>query len=267
MRSAAVLLVALACLSSNALADGADHLADAAKAHYERGQSLYAGGQFAEARAEFLAGFELSHKPAFLFNAAECARLMGQSDAAREDYDKYLKLDPDGKLAMLAFQRLDELGWPAKTNETPPSPPPAPPPAPAPMLPVAATVTSVPPSTAIHRSSPPDDSNPQIERYTGLGTAGLGVAMIVTGAFFGYKSSTLSNQVAGACTNGCIWSDVSDIDKYARTDATVQWWLYGLGAAAVVTGGALYWFGAHEHSPVVVAPTANGAAVSWSGRF
>ena len=109
MKSVAILLFAVTCLGSTAFADGNDdRLAAAAKAHYEQGQTLYTAGQFAEARAEFLAGFELSHKPAFLFNAAECARLLGNTSVARDGYDQYLKLDPNGKLAMLAMQRLAE---------------------------------------------------------------------------------------------------------------------------------------------------------------
>jgi hypothetical protein len=266
MRSA-VVMFAIACLGSSAFAD--DHVADAAKAHYEQGQTLYAAGQYPEARAEFLAGFELSHKPAFLFNAAECARLMAKFDVARDGYDQYLKLDPNGKLAMLALQRLDELGAkPKAETATPPIDTGVPPPTLGP-LPTTAPTTPAPAKTIeVHRSIPADTSNTaQIERYAGLGTAGLGVAMIVTGAAFGYKSSTLSNQVSGACTNGCVWSDVSYIDAYARTDATVQWWLYGLGAAAIVAGGTMYWLGSQEHSTVLVAPTANGASVSWSGRF
>ncbi|HUJ63104.1 MAG TPA: tetratricopeptide repeat protein [Kofleriaceae bacterium] len=269
MRSA-ILLFVVACLSSRALADSNDHL-EAAKAHYERGQTLYAGGQFAEARAEFLAGFELSHKPTFLFNAAECARLLGNSDAARDGYQQYLKLDPDGKLAQLAIQRLYDLGVQQPTTDSPPVVPTAPavvtPPASPPITTASPPITT--PTLAVTRSVPATSSDSHdLERYAGIGTAGVGVAMIVTGAFFGYKSSTLSNQVSGACTSGCLWSDVSDIDKYARLDATVQWWLYGLGAAAVVTGGVLYWHGSRsEHSSVIVAPTPHGAAMSWSGRF
>jgi tetratricopeptide (TPR) repeat protein len=272
MRSARlVLLFAVVCLSSNAFAD--DHLADAAKAHFEQGQTLTAAGQFAEARAEFLAGFELSHKPAFLFNAAECSRLMGKNDVAREGYDQYLKLDPNGKLAMLALQRLDELGPKQTPVETTPPPAPVLTPeqtgVPAPTLgPISSAAAPATTTTlTVHRSIPDTSNTAQIERYAGIGTAGLGVAMIVTAAVFGYKSSTLSNQVSGACTNGCVWSDVSYIDAYARTDATVQWWLYGLGAAAVVAGGTMYFLGSQEHSPVVVAPSANGASVSWSGHF
>ncbi|HEY1553230.1 MAG TPA: tetratricopeptide repeat protein [Kofleriaceae bacterium] len=262
MRSA-ILIFVVACLSSVAFADNGDHLADAAKAHYQRGQSLYSGGQFAEARAEFLAGFELSHKPAFLFNAAECARLLGNTDDARDGYNQYLKLDPGGKLAPLAILRLGELA--PRDTGVPPPPVLTPASAVAPPLtspPIATTTVTVTPS------APATADSHDFERYAGIGTAGVGVAMIVTGAFFGYKSASLSNQVSGACATGCVWSDVSDIDSYARTDATAQWWLYGLGAAAVITGGALYWHASRtEHSSLFVAPTPHGAAVSWSGRF
>ena len=291
MKSAAALLFAVACMSGSAFADGNDRLAEAAKAHYEQGTTLYAAGQFAEARAEFLAGYELSHKPAFLFNAAECARLMGKLDVARDGYDQYLKLEPNGKLAMLALQRLDEMGpkptdaakptspppapvlTPTPSSSNPPpaptlpppaptvlAPAPAPAPAPAAPIPANATVTSV---TVVH----PASSSGQMERYAGIATAGTGVAMMLTGAIFGYHSSTLSSEVSGACASGCVWSDVADKDSSARTDATVQWWLYGIGATAVVAGAALYWLGSRTETPVFVTPTTNGAAVTWAGRF
>jgi len=291
MKSATALLFAVACLGRVAYADGNDHLAEAAKAHYEQGQTLYAAGQFAEARAEFLAGFELSHKPAFLFNAAECARLMGKLDVARDGYDQYLKLDPNGKLAMLALQRLDELGpkaaEPAKSGPPPAptlpapgsTPPPAPVLTPAPAALPLPTAVTPPPSaaaanlpanatvTSVTVDQPSSSNTAQIERYAGIATAGTGAAMLLTGVIFGIHSSSLSNQVSGACASGCVWSDFADKDSSARTDATVQWWMYGVGATALIAGGALYWLGSHEHAPVMVTPAPNGAAVTWAGRF
>jgi hypothetical protein len=267
MKTVAMLFAAI-CVTSSAYAD--DSLADAAKTHYEQGQTLYAAGRFAEARAEFLAGFELSKKPAFLFNAAECARLLGDTQIARDGYNRYLQLDPNGRLAMLAMQRLDELGPATHVEPTPPVAPPtipAPSPTAAPM-PTTTTPSPAPLTSALVRTAPADDSDTaRIERIAGLSLAGTGAALVLTGAIFGYHSSTLSSQVSGACASGCIWSDVAGNDASARTDATVQWWLYGVGAAAIVGGGALYLLGVHEQTPIVIAPTANGAGVSWSGRF
>ncbi|HEY1816077.1 MAG TPA: hypothetical protein VGG74_27205 [Kofleriaceae bacterium] len=273
-------MFAVVCVASSAYADSNDQLAQAAKAHYEQGQTLYTAGRFAEARAEFLAGFELSKKPAFLFNAAECARLLGDTRVARDGYSKYLDLDPNGRLAMLAMQRLAELGTsqaPApEPAPTPPAPTPAPASAPTPAPTVipspaaaAATASTAPAPIAITRASSPEDDahTAQLERYAGIGLAGTGAALVLTGAIFGFHSSSLSSQVSGACASGCVWSDVSDKDASARTAASVQWWLYGIGAAAIVGGGALYVLGMHEQPPVVIAPTTNGAAVSWSGHF
>jgi hypothetical protein len=276
MKSVAMMF-AVVCVASAAYADSSDQLAQAAKAHYEQGQTLYAAGRFAEARAEFLAGFELSKKPAFLFNAAECARLLGDNRVARDGYSRYLDLDPNGRLAMLAMQRLAELGPNQTTSPEPaPTPPPptpapivAPTPAPAPtLIPPPVTATPAPAPIAITSTSSEDDSHTrQLERYVGLGMAGTGAALVLTGAIFGAHASSLSSQVQGACSSGCIWSDVSDKDGSARTAASVQWWLYGIGAATLVGGAGLYLLGIHEQPPVVIAPTANGAAVSWSGRF
>jgi hypothetical protein len=266
MKSVAMLFAAI-CVASPAYAD--DSLADAAKTHYEQGQTLYAAGRFAEARAEFLAGFELSKKPAFLFNAAECARLLGDTQIARDGYNRYLQLEPNGRLAMLAMQRLDELGPATHVEPTPPAIPPPTIPAPSPTTtPMPHQTTPAPITGSLVRSAPADDTDTaRIERIAGIGLAGTGAALVLTGAIFGYHSSTLSSQVTGACASGCIWSDVAGNDASARTDATVQWWLYGVGAAAILGGGALYLLGVHEQAPIVIAPTANGAGVSWSGRF
>ncbi|MFH0903213.1 MAG: hypothetical protein V2A73_21500 [Pseudomonadota bacterium] len=81
-----------------------------AKVHFEVGQKLVAEGRFVEAKAEFSAGYELSHRPLFLFNMAECARLSSDKARARELYERYLLEDPQGKLAAMARERLAELG-------------------------------------------------------------------------------------------------------------------------------------------------------------
>lgn len=106
---ACVVCAALAVSSVPARADRAS-LEAAAKAHFERGQSLSAQSRFAEALAEFSAGYELSRKPLFLFNMAECARQAGDRARARANYERYLAEDPAGRLADTAQSRLMELG-------------------------------------------------------------------------------------------------------------------------------------------------------------
>src|SRR5262249_14423878 len=48
-----------------------------ARAYFERGVAHVKAHHYLEARAEFAAGYELSHRPTFLFNMAECSRLDG----------------------------------------------------------------------------------------------------------------------------------------------------------------------------------------------
>lgn len=82
----------------------------ATRARFERGLALFEQAEYADARAEFAAGYGLSGLPLFLFNMAECARLAGDEAAARSDYLRYLEAEPEGEYALLARQRLKELG-------------------------------------------------------------------------------------------------------------------------------------------------------------
>ncbi|MGE0546639.1 MAG: tol-pal system YbgF family protein [Kofleriaceae bacterium] len=112
-------VIAVMLLVVGAVTVYADSSHDAkAKIHSERGQRLYRNGKYAEARAEFSAAFDLSGRAGFVFNMAECSRLAGDDVAARDHYEKYLQLEPRGKLALLAQQRLSAL--PAPIEPLPP---------------------------------------------------------------------------------------------------------------------------------------------------
>jgi hypothetical protein len=155
-----VILLVIVCAASTGRAD--PELA--AKAHYQQGETLYESGHYREARAEFVAGYELSHKATFVFNAAECSRLAGDLDTARQDYARYLQLDPGGKHAALARARLDAMTAPtppAKPAEPAPvAPPPAPPVAPKPTPVVTPPPVVAPPSVVIaQKVSPPPSSS------------------------------------------------------------------------------------------------------------
>ncbi len=114
---------------------------------------MYASAHYTEARVEFMAGFELSHKPTFLFNAAECSRQLNDIERARTDYARYPQLDPNGKLAPLVKQRLTELTTtplPAQPKPGEPEPGPAPAVAPTPQVkPVPTQPQSIIPPPAV----------------------------------------------------------------------------------------------------------------------
>jgi tetratricopeptide (TPR) repeat protein len=147
-------------LAATAFADPtSDQLA---KDHYARAKELVAKKQYAAAYDEFSVGYDLSDRPQFLFNMAECKRLLGDAPHARQLYQSYLQATPQGDLADLARTRLAELGPPPAPVVAPaPPPPPAPPPtvAPAPKA-VDLQLHAEPPPPAMpplvdHPASPP----------------------------------------------------------------------------------------------------------------
>ncbi|MEM9193683.1 MAG: tetratricopeptide repeat protein [Myxococcota bacterium] len=80
-----------------------------AREHYERGVALVEEAEYRDALHQFAAGYELSERPLFLFNMAECARELGEVARARRLYEDYLREDPDGRMRAAAERRLEGL--------------------------------------------------------------------------------------------------------------------------------------------------------------
>jgi hypothetical protein len=77
---------------------------------WKRGLEHFGKGNYREAMREFTRGHALSGKAGFLFNMAECARLMNDARQARTLYLRYLAEHPQGKLRAEAQRRCQELG-------------------------------------------------------------------------------------------------------------------------------------------------------------
>ena len=246
----------------------------AAKAYFERGSAYYAAGDYLLARAEFAAGYELSGRPLFLFNMAECSRLNGDLEQARTGYERYLREAPSGSQVPLAKERLAAMKQPrpepvAKAPTQPSGPVLGPKPA-QPAGPAQRVLGPMPPerSDGIYASSDPRSSG-RTKRLVGLGVGGGGVLLVFAGMFYWRKSANLGEEVTDACANGCDWATVSDKYEDSHSAERRQWTMLGFGTAALAAGGVLYWLGLREEAAasVVVAPRADGAAVSWSGRW
>ena len=69
-----------------------------ARAHYERGTSLFQVGEYRRALDEFKQAHIEKGDPAFLFNIAQCHRLLGESKEALTYYRRYLTLAPETSL-------------------------------------------------------------------------------------------------------------------------------------------------------------------------
>lgn len=141
-----LLILVMLVLAAPSVADaeprgGKTTLSDAEKqkrgrAHFARGKQLADEKRYVEALVELSTGYELTGRPLFLFNMAECARALNDVVQARELYEKYLAAEGNGPFANAARARLVELA-PA------PPPPAAEPPPPAPVvIPPPATVAA-----------------------------------------------------------------------------------------------------------------------------
>src|SRR5262245_20766592 len=115
-----LIVIGLVCPQLASAQPKEDARAAAAKAYFERGDAHFKAGRYLEARAEFSAGYELSRRPLFLFNMAECSRLNGDADIARETYERYLLAEPQGAQAGLAKQRLAALNAKTPPKQEPP---------------------------------------------------------------------------------------------------------------------------------------------------
>ena len=101
---------------------------------------------------------------------------------------------------------------------------------------------------------------------TGLAVAGVGGALVVTGAMFALKAWSAGSD-AEALTPGSTWDPaIEDRGQRAETRA---WVTLGLGGAAIVGGTVLYLRGRPGERPpsVSLRPAPGGAALVWAGGF
>lgn len=89
--------------------------------------------------------------------------------------------------------------------------------------------------------------------------------MLATGLVLGHHARTLGDEVTTACATGCDWATQKNKDAAGRRAAAIGVALDVVGIAAVAGGAAMYYFG--RKSPVILAPTREGATVAWGGSW
>jgi hypothetical protein len=80
-----------------------------AKIAWKKGLQLFKTNRYQEAQVQFAQGYAFSHNAAFLFNMAECARMIKDNKQAYQLYRRYLSEHPKSKLRAKAVQRCQEL--------------------------------------------------------------------------------------------------------------------------------------------------------------
>lgn len=132
-----------------------------AREHYQKGLVHFDLKEYSEALAQFKNAYRVVSDPVFLFNIAQCHRLLGQLEEALDFYRNYLRRAPQAQNRAEVDRRVEELerelsarpksvvAKPAGSEPTKPAPPsvaqvPPPPPLPPPSSPIVATAPPPP---------------------------------------------------------------------------------------------------------------------------
>ncbi|WP_428263349.1 hypothetical protein [Haliangium sp.] len=279
-----------------------------AEAHKQRGDELVAAGDqagasdaYGEAAEAYTRAFELYEHPGFIYNLAQMRRLRGELRKAIRAYETYLVLSPDGAIADQARRFIAQLTIeldaresaagastadaadsagatepdagsevePARGTEVEPTPgdvdtgPKQGGAAPAPAEPGPA-------DHVVPVSEPPPAGAGRGLRIAGLATAAAGVVALGLGVKFGLDADAagedLSTKPPGAPWTEADRTLVSDGEAAERN----MFIALGVGGAAVVAGGVMYFLGASaaaESPMITAAPGQGGFQVAILGRF
>lgn len=144
----------------------ADDARTKALEHFDRGRALYQVSEYREALTEFKQAFLIKEDPVFIFNIAQCHRLLEEARPAITFYRRYLSAAPDAPNRAQAQKFIDDLEVSiAKTGggRGSPAPSPLPPPPIAPMVPapsVPSTSQGTPPLHSPMLRAPPSSQLP-----------------------------------------------------------------------------------------------------------
>jgi tetratricopeptide (TPR) repeat protein len=249
-----------------------------AKKHFTAAETAKARGDFKTAAVEYLAAYEQFQDPEFFFNVAEVYRLGNDEENALAYYQKYLQLDPNGRGAAAARTAVDALTLSIAAKQD----------AAKHEAEAAAAAEAKRKADeeakrkadeqakleqAQQQQPPPEEPAPQRPggtlRIAGLATAGAGVVAIGVGVVFGLRAKSISNEAAQ-------W-DTFDQARFDQGEAAERnmFIFTGVGGAALITGGVLYYLGHRagattaDSGTVTVAPVITPETVTFTaaGRF
>jgi len=278
MRIACLFVLALAgSVAAQPKAKPTPKQLEEARAHFKAAEAAKAKGDFKTAAVEYLAAYERFEDPEFFFNVAEVYRLANDEQTALTYYTKYLELDPNGRGAATARTAVDALrrSIAAKEDAAKHAAEEA-------AKQQAAEAAqkqqadparqTAPVAQAAPAPEPVDSAVPESPgrsmRIAGLATAGAGAVALGVGVVFGLKAQAISKEAAE-------W-DQFDQQRFneGKSAETTMFILTGVGGAAVVAGGVLYFLGYRagkttNADTVTFLPTlgAGHAGFAATGRF
>jgi len=233
-----------ALLSAGHAARAADARTETAREHSGQGDAYYKLEKYGNAIGEYEQAYLAKPDPSFLYNIAQCHRLMGHSAEAIKFYRRFLKDAPNAPNRAVAEKHIKDLeetpAHPESPAETPTSSrpqtfpmPPAPEPAVTPTTPPPA---SSPPASSPPASSPPASSPPPASSaLEPTATAALALSAPP-------PTSSPSAEIAPLGENGAAPSQKEARPFYNR------WWFW-TAVGVVVLGGIVVAVVAAKHDP------------------
>lgn len=200
-----------------------------AKELLSNGASLYNEGSYEAAILAFQEGYDLSDKPAFLYNIGNCYERLGNFEEARRYLDQYRAYAPENEREILArrISALDERL--RKQREE------------AAQKPVEPVTEDPKPTDPLPQETAPTDNLPKKHRLygpaamalTGVAAVGLGI-----GIGFGVKANKERDQALLGCIDqgGTFLCETSSQDALAarRTSALIADLGFAVAGAATI---------------------------------
>ena len=201
--------------------------------------------------------------PTVLSNIGAEYQLATKPVEALKYFCMYLEKDPAGPLASYATGQAKVLQSQLTNTTVEDANVCKAAPTPAPPANVTATGTQ-----DLTRPPPPAGDPGKTLKTAGLVTAGVGVASVGLGLYFGYRAGKISDDITNHKDDG--WRD--DIEAYqdeGQRDEYLQITLLAVGGVLVAGGAYLYFKGRSKTSETTIAPTATpgGAGMVFSGSF
>ena len=213
------MLVALLLMSGQP-SRAADPRLDAARAHSQEGDSYYKLEKYANAITEYEQAYLAKPDPSFLYNIAQCHRLMGQGAEAIKFYRRFLKDAPTAPNRAVAEKHIRDLED-ASAGTAPPATAPVTASRPPPVAP--APVSVIPPTEPPPAASPPFPTSP-------------------SPAFNPLLPTSTPVSTTPTVENGTTSTQTESHPIYSR------WWFWA-GVGAVVVGGIVLIAATAKHDP------------------
>lgn len=235
--------------------EGAAFAAPSAEELFAQGKTSFDAGDYASAVAKWNESYRLSSEPELLFMIGQALENDKQCAEALTTYRRFVRLAPDSEHRPLADKFVRELT--PKCDAAKPA--------------RRENQSSIESSDARSDLVEHDkETHPAGLKIAGLAVVSAGLVSVATGLYFGYRASSLSEEVSDACPGvDCDWAVLGSKEAEGRSAETKQYVFAGIGAVAIIGGSVMYWLSSREQrpAPIAIAAGRDGTVLTWSGSW